>query len=104
VLAAIALNAKTLQSAERVTLGAALASAGFKDARLARLLNARGDQFEALAVRAARFIAAKGQPADWVQYATLVLAGPENEAGEKIRLQIARDFYAAALAPEPKEE
>ena len=73
-------------------LGRALAEAGFSELRFARLLGSRGEALLDAVRTTARYLAAKGQPADWADAARLVLAetGP---AAERFRRQLARDYY-----------
>lgn len=75
----------------RVHLGSALASAGFSEARLARLLRARDTQLASEAERAARMLAAKNQEADLVQLVELLFTRPDRT--EPVRLGIARSYY-----------
>lgn len=78
------------------SIGRALRNADFKEARLARFLNARGRQFRAAVPRLARQLAAKGQPIDWRTLGVLILTEGRNERrAEQIRMAIARDYYAA---------
>jgi CRISPR system Cascade subunit CasB len=72
----------------RVPFGKALAEARFSEGRLERLLSARGGVLDALALRAARHLSARGMPCDWRQFAELVFS-PNDD----IRTRIARDFY-----------
>jgi CRISPR system Cascade subunit CasB len=71
--------------------GQALAEARFAESRLERLLAASGDTLRALALRAARQVAAKGIACDWRTFAELLTCDPEYR--ERINIRIARDFY-----------
>jgi CRISPR system Cascade subunit CasB len=76
-------------------LGRALAEQGYSEARLERLLAAEGDTLNILLLRAARFLAAKGETVDtvdWTDAARLLLTG-SDAAQEQIRRGIAGDFY-----------
>lgn len=73
-------------------LGQALAEARYAESRLERLLSADGDTLRALALRAARQIAAKGIACDWRHLADLLFA-TSPEARERINTRIARDYY-----------
>lgn len=73
-------------------LGQALAEARFAESRLERLLAAEGDTLRALALRAARQIAAKGIACDWRHLADLLFAA-NPETRERSNTRIARDYY-----------
>lgn len=73
-------------------LGQALAEARYAESRLERLLAAEGGTLQALALRAARQIAAKGIACDWRHLADILFAAsPENR--ERSNTRIARDYY-----------
>jgi len=72
--------------------GAALAEARFAEIRLERLLAASEETLRALALRAARQVAAKGIACDWRQFADLLFAGTPDFR-ERINTRIARDYY-----------
>jgi CRISPR type I-E/ECOLI-associated protein CasB/Cse2 len=72
--------------------GQALAETGYSEARLERLLAAEGDVLQTLVLRAGRFLAAKGEPINWTDFARLLLA-EDSEKREKARLRIARHYY-----------
>lgn len=72
--------------------GQALAEARFAESRLERLLAAGGDTLRALALRAARQVAAKGIACDWRTFAELLFTR-DSEYRERINTRIARDFY-----------
>ncbi len=73
-------------------LGQALAEARYAESRLERLLAADGDTLRALALRAARQIAAKGIACDWRQLADLLFAATPDSR-ERSNTRIARDYY-----------
>jgi CRISPR system Cascade subunit CasB len=75
-------------------LGHALAAAGFSELRFVRLLRAHDDALGDAVRLTARFLAAKGEPVDWVDLAWLVLSDG-SEAAEGVRRHAARDFYGA---------
>lgn len=84
------------------SLGKALFAAGFKEARLTRLLKARPDELgpgelAVLLPRAVRFLVASGQSFAPYQLAELVLTTSAEKADE-IRLRLARDYYRAEAA------
>lgn len=72
--------------------GRALAEARFAESRLERLLAASGDTLRALALRAARQVAAKGIACDWRTFAELLFTR-DSENRERINTRIAREFY-----------
>ena len=73
-------------------LGRVLAEQGYSEARLERLLAAEGDTLNILLLRAARFLAAKGEAVDWTDAARLLLT-TTDDGKEQIRREIAGDFY-----------
>lgn len=79
--------------------GQALAEARFAENRLERLLAASDDTLRALALRAARQVAAQGIACDWRQFAD-ILFSRSPEARERINTRIARDFYRHLKAME----
>jgi len=75
-------------------LGEALADAHFSERRFSRLLRADSEQLADEVPMIARYLAAKGVPADFSAAAWLILsAGQTNE--ERVRRNIARDYYGA---------
>lgn len=75
-------------------LGEALAEADFSELRFSRLLRADAEQLADEIPMIARYLAAKGVPADFSAAAWLILsAGQSNE--ERVRRNIARDYYGA---------
>ena len=75
-------------------LGEALAEAHFSELRFSRLLRADAEQLTDDVPMVARYLAAKGVPADFAGAASLILsAGQTNE--ERVRRNIARDYYGA---------
>jgi len=76
------------------SFGRALAEARFAESRLERLLAASGDTLRALALRAARQVAAKGIACDWRTFADLLFSR-SPDIRERINTDIARDFYRA---------
>jgi CRISPR system Cascade subunit CasB len=74
--------------------GRQLDEAGVSEARLTRLLDARGDAFFQTLPRVLRLMSSKGVKPNWVELAVLVL----NENGavaDETRIRIARDYYTA---------
>jgi CRISPR system Cascade subunit CasB len=73
-------------------LGKVLAEACYSEARLERLLGSEGETQRILMLRAVRFLAAKKQPVNWVDFARLLLTG-ETDKREDLRMSIARHYY-----------
>lgn len=79
------------------SLGTALGDAGYAEARLERLLSSEQDVRRVLLLRAARFLAARTSPFNWVDAAQLLLTrAPERR--EAVHRRIAADFYRATEA------
>ena len=75
-------------------LGEAPAQADFSELRFSRLLRADAEQLADEVPMIARYLAAKGVPADFSAAAWLILSvGQTNE--ERVRRNIARDYYGA---------
>lgn len=77
-----------------MNFGQALVAAGFSELRFSRLLRADGDRLIDELPMLARFLAAKGVPADWVQPAWLILSADRTDE-ETTRRNLARDYYRA---------
>jgi CRISPR type I-E-associated protein CasB/Cse2 len=75
-------------------LGVALASGGFSELRFARLLRADAERLVDELPNLARYLAAKGMPADWTAAARLILSAG-SAAEESVRRHLARDYYGA---------
>lgn len=73
-------------------VGLALAEVGYSEKRLERLLAGEGETLQTLLLRAVRFLAAKNQACNWVDFAHLLLAKDQDKQ-ENARLKIARDYY-----------
>lgn len=99
ILAMMALKPDDLASGR---LGRALADAGVSEARVQRLLAARGETFRDLALRTSRLVAGKG-PLPYRDLGLLVLARSDGFA-EETRMRIARDYWGqrgrAASSPD----
>ena len=74
-------------------LGNVLAEAGFSELRFTRILQAREQQLFSSIRTMARFLASKGQSVDWTDVARLLFYS-EQEASERTRRNIARDYYS----------
>jgi CRISPR system Cascade subunit CasB len=74
------------------SLGAALAAAGFSELRFVRLLRASGDGLPVAVRTTARYLAAKGEPADVGDLAELVISDGHSWS-EQVRRRIARTYY-----------
>lgn len=72
--------------------GTALATAGYSELRLERLLASEGQTQRLLVLRAARFLAAHRTGANWVQPAALLLTR-DHDRREGMRNQVATDFF-----------
>lgn len=79
-------------------LGRALASAGFSELRLVRLLRAAGPSLEDEIATVCRFLAAKAEPADTADLAKLLFSDTHDTWRESERRRIARGYYTAAHA------
>lgn len=79
-------------------VGRALYDAGYSENRLLRLTAARGPALEGQIIRVARMLAQAGAgPINLWTLFNLAGRGPERaKAAEEARIQIARDYYAAA--------
>jgi CRISPR system Cascade subunit CasB len=82
-------------------LGKVLAEHRYSEARLERLLAAEGDTLHTLLLRAARFLAAKKESVDWTDFARLTLITTNDDQHEKIRREIAGDYYRNLKEPNP---
>lgn len=89
LVAGMALMGETAHRPDRPA-GQALAEAGYAEARLERLLAAGDETLHTLLLRAARFLAAKGAPCNWTDFAYLIELGGDPE---RARLGIARAYY-----------
>ncbi len=88
---AIVLNALAILAGlhqHNVSLGAALAHAGFSELRFVRLLRARDATLGSHVRSAASYLASKGQSADCADLALLVFSD-----AEPVRRKLARDYY-----------
>jgi len=74
-----------------VSLGNALFLAGYSEARLTKLLNAKDKTLRSEITTVARFLGSKGQLADLNQLANLILI--TGDGNQKVRRSIAKDFY-----------
>lgn len=79
------------------SLGSALAEAGYSELRLVRLLRAEGEQLETYIRRLAQYLHSKQQKANWGDVANLIFY-QSGETSDKIRLQIARSYFATQHA------
>ncbi len=77
-------------------LGRALFLDGYSEQRLSRLLAAPADRLPDTALRAARFLAAKGRAFNWTELTALILfEGASADRAEPVRRAIARAYYGA---------
>ena len=78
-------------------LGHSLVDAGFSELRFARLLRADSERLIDEIPALARFLSAKGVPADFADAARLLLSEGRRDE-ESIRRRIARDYYGTIHA------
>lgn len=97
IVAGVALMAPNAHDPEN-RLGAVLADAGFSEARLERLLAAEGETRRTLLLRAARFLASRARPCNWVEGAQLLLTRDE-EKREALHRRIGSRFYSTIDQP-----
>ena len=88
-------------------LGQQLERAGVSEARVTRLLNARGDALFQNLPRILRLMASRGVAPNWVEFGTLILnEGARHPFGkriaEKTRIAIVRDYARAKLKSDRK--
>lgn len=82
-----------------ISLGRALADAGWSELRFVQLMRARDTQLAQHLRRVAQYLAGKNQQANWTDIA-LLLFYQSGEAAENIRLKIARNYYHALYKAE----
>lgn len=87
---------------DNTSLGHALAEAGWSELRFVRLMEARGETLEVLIRRLAQYLSSKGQSANWVDVAWLLLS-QDLDFAEKTRLRIARSYYGTLYQKEKAE-
>jgi len=75
-----------------ISLGEALAEAGWSELRFVQLMRAKEETLETHLRRVAQFLASKNQEANWTDVARLLFY-QSGDAGEKARLSISRDYY-----------
>ena len=97
IVAGIALMSPDAHTAVR-GLGEALATAGYSELRLERLLVSEGPTQRLLLLRAARFLAAHHTAINWNQPAGLLLARDADKR-EALCDTIASDFYRHLTSP-----
>lgn len=81
----------------KVRFGKALATAGWSELRLVRLLDSRDEQLDAIFRQMAAYLASKGASLDWSQAGQL-LFWQDGERAQNYRQDIARDYYRALYA------
>ncbi len=82
-----------------VSLGDALARAGWSEMRFVRLMEADADALPVLIRRMAQYLASKEQPANWDDVRQLLFS-VDRDYGEDVRLRIARSYYRTLYAQE----
>jgi CRISPR system Cascade subunit CasB len=75
-------------------LGRQMHEAGVSEARVTRLLDARGDAFIQTLPRLLRLLASRDVAPNWAELAQLVLREDQDDA-EKTRLRVANNFFSA---------
>ena len=81
----------------------ALAEADYSEARLERLLAAENETLHALALRAARYLAAQGIGCDWADIARLLVARSDDSIAAATH-RIATDYYRTLRAQEKTDK
>lgn len=76
-----------------ISLGRALADAGWSELRFVQLMRATDETLETYLRRVAQFLSGKNQEANWTDVARLLFY-QSGDASEKIRLSISRDYYS----------
>ena len=86
----------------RMPVGRALYESGYSETRFNRLLTARDDMLRVLLARMFRMLAADQVTFDWREMATYILnEGYDDEAAERNRRRIAREYYRAERRGSP---
>lgn len=75
-----------------ISLGQALAEAGWSELRFVKLMRARDETLEKHLRRVAQFLSSKNQQANWTDVARLLFY-QSGKTGEDIRLSISRNYY-----------
>lgn len=75
-----------------ISLGQALAEAGWSELRFVKLMRARDETLEKHLRRVAQFLSSKNQHANWTDVARLLFY-QSGKTGEDIRLSISRNYY-----------
>ncbi len=82
-----------------ISLGAALAEAGWSELRFVQFMLAKDETLEKHLRRVAQFLSSKNQEANWTDLARLLFF-QSGDAGERIRLSISRDYYSRIYTKE----
>ena len=107
VIQAIAIGTKPGEGVSQERAGKALAEAGYSESRFARLLAAHGQTFRDQIVLLARYMNGKQARFSWGDLGELILVEGVNaawadERAEKLRFQIARDYYRELTAKQSR--
>lgn len=86
-----------------ISLGKALAEAGWSELRFVQLMRAKDETLETHLRRVAQFLASKNQKANWTDVARLLIY-ESGEAGENVRLSISRDYYTKIYRSEQQSK
>ena len=87
----------------KISLGEALAEAGWSELRFVQLMRAKDETLETHLRRVAQFLASKNQEANWTDVARLLFY-QSGDAGEKARLSFSRDYYSKLYKNEQKSK
>lgn len=82
-----------------IPLGRALAETGWSELRFVQLMRAKEETLETHLRRVAQFLASKNQEANWTDVARLLFF-QTGDAGERVRLDISRDYYSRMYSKE----
>lgn len=86
-----------------ISLGTALAEAGWSELRFVQLMRAKDKTLETHLRLVAQFLASKNQEANWSDVARLLFF-QTGEAGERVRLSISRDYYSRLYKSEQESK
>lgn len=87
----------------KTPFGKALADAEWSELRFVQLLRSSDEKLEGQIRRLAQFLSSKEQKGNWAELAGLLFYQSGN-AGEKVRLSLARSYYSALYAAEKEGE
>lgn len=85
----------------KVSLGEALAGAGWSELRFVQLMRAKDERLETHVRRVSQYLSSKNQKANWTDIARLLFF-QSGEAGENVRLSISRAYYSTLYKNEQR--